>query len=572
MIKNYIENFATLLKQEINLELQNIIKLIEIPPENISWDLAFPCFVLSKILKKSPNIIAKELAEKLGKSTEAIGPYINIHIDNAILAKEVITTVLTEKENFWRWKTKSKTILIESPGPNTNKPLHLWHVRNLLLGNAIEEILKFYGFDTKRVDIINDRGIHICKSMLAYKKFGNNQKPNKKTDHFVGDRYVEYNKQLKNHPELEKETKQMLIDRENEEPETRTLRKKMNKRALEWIAQTYKRYWTTIQKAYFESEYYLKGKQKVLEEFKKWTFKKNETRWDIVFSSQNNHRGEKTVLRSDGTSIYSTNDIWVIQGRYEDFKMDKMIYVVWSEQEDYFKVLFEIFQAIGYPFAKNCHHLSYGMISLTTWKMKSREGTVVDADNLANKMHKEAKILLQERFPDLQTDELEYRAEAIAMSAIKFYIIKYDVNKNFIFDPKDSLKFDGETWPYLQYTYARTCSIINKINNWKQQKTNINNLDFELLTNNEEKNLLLKIAEFHQTIKKSANDYKPNNIARFTLELAKLFNNYYQKHKISQENKINKPLEEVRLSLVNSIKIVLKTSLNLLGIKALEMM
>jgi len=573
MINTYKKEFSKLLNSQItDFFIENYEKDIEITPDNISWDLGFPCFNLSKIFKKSPTVIAIELANTLKNqktnefaSFEAVWPYINAHIETNNLAKKILIEVLSQKENFWKWSQKNKLILVESPWPNTNKPLHLWHVRNLLLWNSIVNILKFAGYETQRVDIINNRWIHICKSMLAYQKFWNNKQPDKKSDHFVGDRYVEYSKKLDKHPELEQETQEMLIKRENGDQETIQLRQTMNQRAIDWITQTYKRYGTTIDKAYYENDYYIKWKLKVEEEFKKWIFQKDD-KWNIIFESKNEHLWQKTVLRADWTSIYSTNDIWVAQWRFEDFNMDKMVYIVWNEQEDYFKVLFEIFEAIWYPFAQNCFHLSYWMISLTSGKMKSREWTVIDADNLADEMQQEAKKIIQDRFPEIPNQELETKSESIALWAIKFFIIKYDVWKNFVFDPKESLSFEWETWPYLQYTYARINSILKKT---KNTEFTIENLDFSLLQESEEKKLLLKISEFSEIIQKSAEELKPNLVARFALELAKNFNQYYQKHKIIQENK---ELELIRVLLIKSTSIVLENCLKLMWISILKEM
>jgi len=350
MIKKYIEAFAKLLDQEISeLWYEGILKLIEIPPENISGDFGFPCFGLAKILKKWPLVIASELVESLQiecqkidffSHLEAVGAYINVHVNFAVLAENVLVRVFEEKGNYGRGEKKWKIILVESPGPNTNKPLHLGHVRNLLLGNAVEIISKFAGYDVKRVDIVNDRGIHICKSMLAYQQFGNNKQPDKKSDHFVGDWYVKYAEEVKKYSDLETQIREMLLKWEDGDEEVRKLWKKMNAWALEWIAETYKRYGTQIDKAYLESDYYLKGKEKVLEAFGKWIFVKNE-KWNIVFCSKDENLGDKTVLRSDWTSIYSTNDIGVAQWRFEDFAMDKMIYVVANEQADYFNILLQ---------------------------------------------------------------------------------------------------------------------------------------------------------------------------------------------------------------------------------------
>jgi len=580
MLDNYKKEYAILLGSLIpEFAFEELIGLIELAPDNIEGDLAFPCFRLSKGRKKWPAEIAWNIFGSLTSWNIQFGDmfsgvvvvwwYVNIKLNSDFLSRDVLNNVLKNKSNFWRWSDKWKTILVESPWPNTNKPLHLGHVRNLLLWNTIENVLDFAGYDVKRVDIVNDRGIHICKSMLAYKLFGENTEPDKKTDHFVWDRYVRYANEIKSNPDLEWEVRQMLLDWENWDKETIDLWRKMNNRAILWINKTYKRYWTKIDKAYFESDYYLKWKEKVLDALNKWIFDKNE-KWDIVFHSKNEHLWDKVVLRADWTSIYSTNDIWVIQWRFDDFLMDEMVYVVWSEQADYFSVLFEIFDALWYPFAKDCLHLSYGMISLPSWKMKSREWTVVDADNLADEMHEEAKNILEERSPDLVDSEVEIKAEAIAMSAIKFFIIRYDVGKNFVFDPKESLSFEWDTGPYLQYTFARANNLLKRgIDAWLEiynsDITFVDNYEVNQLEHKKKK----KLSEFPWIVEKSAMEYKPNLIARFVLDLARLFNHYYQEHKILQWDP---SLQNIRIKYVEAVGQVLENWLKLIWIDVIDKM
>ena len=586
MISQYKKYFSELLSKFLpELSQEEILSMIEIPPTDVPWDLAFPCFKLSKLLKKSPNEIALTQFEELknGKlknesdlfnffeKFEGLGWYVNAFINVESITKEVLSQILDLKENYGRGEKKNEVIVVESPGPNTNKPLHIWHIRNILLWNSLLEILKFAWFDTKRVDIINDRGIHICKSMLAYQKFWNWSEPDKKSDHFVGDRYVRYAKELENHPEMEKEIVEMLQKREKWDEETMNLRKKMNDRAINWQQVTYKRFGAVIDKAYFESDHYLHWKDLVLDFFNKWIFFKDE-KWNLVFQSKEESLGTKAVLRSDWTSIYSTQDIWLAKLRYDDFHMDRMIYVVWNEQIEYFKVLFEIFHSLGFKFAEKCHHMAYGMISVPWWKMKSREGTVVDADDLADEIRDIARQELKSRYSDISAQELEVKSESIALWAIKFFMLKYEVNKWFIFDKNESLSFEGETWPYLQYSYARCFSIIEKWKNGRIEEWK--SIDFNLdhnyhLKEQEEKNLIICLGQFAEVVQLSAEQYKPNLIARYLLELAKLFNNFYQKHKVfcDDEN-----LQNARLILVECVRQVLKNWLSLLGIDTPEKM
>jgi arginyl-tRNA synthetase len=441
--------------------------------------------VLAKELKQSPMQIAQNLAIVLREwiwesgifEIVATGPYVNFMMNRSALGSTLIQQIQQEQYFYWKWEAKGELILVESPGPNTNKPLHLGHVRNLLLGNSVADILEFAGYNVKKVDIVNDRGVHICKSMLAYQKLGNGVQPNKKSDHYVWDRYVAYDAWLADHPERESEIKEMLIARENGDKEVRNLWKQMNKWCLDGHQTTYMRYGTVIDKTYLESDHYLAGKQLVMDGLEQWLFRRND-KGNVVADLSASGGAEKVLLRSDDTSIYITQDLALGQIRYQDYHMDRMIYVVGSEQDEHFKSLFQLFNLLGYSFANKCYHLSYGMISLPDGKMKSRTGNVVDADNLADDMYIKCTELLVERHADLDHTEVARRAEIIAMAAIKLFILKYDAKKNFVFDKENSLAFDGETGPYVLYTYARAKTILNKSDigsKWVQNGFKISN-------------------------------------------------------------------------------------------------
>ncbi len=540
-------------------------------------DFALPCFQFAKQLQKSPNIIAQEIADQLSPTDhiakiEALGPYVNITFHSNVVAKQVIQDVIDKGERYGAGETKNEKMIVESPWPNTNKPLHLGHVRNMLLGNSLSSIAEFAWYDVSKVDIVNDRGVHICKSMLAYEKLGNNAEPDKKSDHYVGDWYVAYDQWIKwDHPKWEEEIQDMLVKREDGDEYVRALRLKMRDRALDGMRETYERYGCHIEKAYFESDHYLKWKKIVEDGLDSGLFTKNE-RWNIIFEDP--EIGEKVLMRSDGTAIYITQDIALGQVRYEDWKMDRMVYVVWNEQSDHFKFLFKIFEALGFEFGKKCHHLSYGMISLPDGKMKSREWNVVDADTLADDMQQTSLKQLQKRYPEDDNQEL---AEHIAMWAIKFFILKYDAKKDFVFDREESLSFDGESGPYLQYTHARISGVLEK---YTSQKTDISkssfkkwemlDVDFGVLNQDSERLLCLHISEFADIVDKAADEYKPSLVARHTLELARMFNTYYQTTKIIDED--NKSLTQARLSLIISVQHVLKNGLKLLWIEAPEKM
>lgn len=541
--------------------------LLEVPQDHTMGDLAFPCFTLAKQFKKSPIQIATDLAAQMEATHPvqkilATGPYLNFFFNASWIAEQVIEQIIKEWVNYGRGNEASERILLESPGPNTNKPLHLGHVRNMLLGNALGNILQFVWHEVITVDIKNDRGIHICKSMLAYQLFGNNELPTKKSDHYVWDRYVRFAQEVEKNPELLEQAQTMLQQREDDDESVRKLWNTMRDWVLEWIAPTYARYWTTIEKSYFESNFYKQWKQVVVDGLKSDLFTTKEN-GNIIYEDET--MGEKVVLRSNGTSIYITQDLALGQIRYEDYTMDRMIYVVGNEQEHHFKFLFSIFNALKLPFAQKCHHLSYGMIELPDGKMKSREWNVIDADTLANEMHELCKSMLTERYPELDANELERRAEIIAMGAIKYLIIKYDATKNFVFDKEQSLRFDWETGPYLQYTYARCSALLAK---WKTLEGS--KIDRSLLTSEKAKQVLLQLGNFQATVSKAAESYQPYLVARYLLDLSQLFNSFYQSERVfNEENLIG---TNTRLMLIRAVQQVMGNGLGLLGIGTLDEM
>ncbi|MBI4170982.1 MAG: arginine--tRNA ligase [Candidatus Aenigmarchaeota archaeon] len=533
---------------------------LELPPSGIA-DLALPCFALAKEQKRAPQDIAKEIAAKikiprdsLVQKVEANGPYVNFFINYAVFMPVVLKAAV--KPSYGYGKKKKEKVMIESPGPNTNKPLHLGHIRNMAIGMSLSNMLKFAGYKTINVDIINDRGIHICKSMLAYQKFGKGKSPDKKPDHFVGDFYVLFARELEGKPGVEEELRQALVDWENNDTKTRALWKKMNSWAVKGMKETYDRFGMHIDKAYYESEHYLDGKKIALAGVKTGVFKKDAD-GNVIADLENHGLGKRVILRPDGTAVYLTQDIALAIKRYKDFRMNNMIYVVGAEQIDHFRALFKIFDILGHPFAKNCYHLAYGMVNLPEGKMKSREGTVVDADDLMNEMHKLAADEIKQRDPKISKKELEKRAEKIGLAAIKYYILKFDALKVITYDPKVSIEFEGDTGPYLLYTYARCKSIMRKA----KIKPKAGSLG------KEEEGLIKKISMFSEVVNQAARDYKPHVVANYAFELAAIFNEYYHAVKVVGSDK-----ESGRLALVGAIANVLKTCLDLMGIEALEKM
>ncbi len=558
-MNDFEKEIIKILKKETKLKEINL----EIPKQEFG-DYAFPCFVLAKTLKKNPNEIAQDLAKKIKLSNlinkvEVKGPYLNFFCDKGKLADDVIKDVLKQKDKYGSQKEK-KTVLVESPGPNTNKPLHLGHLRNMSLGISLSNIYKFIGCNVKDVDIINDRGIHICKSMLAYKKWGKGKKPNKKSDHFVGDYYVLFAQKVRENPKLEQEAQELLEKWENGDKEARELSKKMNKWAVDGMFETYKRFGRNIEKSYYESDTYLKGKKIVMDGLKKGIFEKDDG--SIVVDLENEKLGKKVLIRANGTAVYITQDMALAGIRYKDYKMDKMIYVVGNEQIYHFKVLFELFKMLKFSFAKNCFHLAYGMVNLPEGKMKSREGKVVDADDLMDEMIELAKKEILKRHKGLSQKEIDKRSEQIGLGAIKFYILKHDPMKDMMYNPEESIKFEGETGPYAQYAHTRISSILSK------GKVPVK-VDYSLLKDELELKLISLLSKFPDKVDEAANNYKPSLIATYLIELSQTFNSFYVKLPVL---KAEKDVREARLSLIMCVKQVLKNGLNLLGIEAPDRM
>ncbi len=549
-----------------DLKTSEIDALLEIPPSQEMGDFAFPCFSLAKSMKKAPNMIAQELAQKIGsdniiKEVRSVGPYLNFFVNKEMMAEKVLKVIFKDKD-YGKCKPNKKVVLVESPGPNTNKPLHLGHLRNLILGHSILHIFGFNGYETHLVDVVNDRGVHICKSMLAYKKWNKKKEPDKKSDHFVGDMYVLYSKHQTE--ETEKEIRVMLKKWEEGDPETIALWKKMRKWCLDGFKETYKKFKFLHEKQYFESNTYKGGKEIVQEGLKTGIFEKDDD--GSVFIDLNKFKLDKKILqRSDGTAVYMTQDLFMASERYKDYKMDKMTYVVGSEQIYHFNVLFKVFELLKRPFTKGCHHLAYGMVNLPEGKMKSREGTVVDTDDLLDEMIGLAKVEIKKRSPKISAKEMDDRAYKIAMGALRFFILKMDPYKDMVYDPKESISFEGETGPYVQYAYARICSIFRKYGEKVDDK-----VDYGLLKTNEEAKIIKLLEDYPLKVKEAAEHYKPSLIARYLLDLAQAFNEYYHSQRILQAE--SEELVKARLFLIDCIKQVLKSGLALLVIEAPEEM
>jgi len=546
------------------MPVSEVESLLEVPPKSELGDYAFPCFGLAKTMKKNPMVIAEDLAEKLRKklpkevsNVDFKGAYVNFFVDKKILAEGVLKAA---GKNVKGKKKTGKKIMIEFPSPNTNKPLHLGHVRNMAIGESVSRILDFCGGKVIRTNLNQDRGVHICKSMVAYDKFGKGKTPESegvKSDHFVGDYYVKFNQEAKKDEKLEEVAQECLRKWEAGNKETFALWKKMRTWALDGFRETYDLLGINPDKEYSESEIYAEGKEIVAEGLKKKIFKKKKD-GAVYIDLAEEKLGEKIVLRADGTSVYITQDLYLAKKKDEDFGIDGSIYVVGNEQEYHFRVLFSILKKFGFKFADNMHHLSYGMVELPEGKMKSREGKVVDADDLVAETQELAKKGLLSR-GDLSKKELEDRSLKVALAAIRYVMLKQDIRKNMVFNPNEAIAFEGDTGPYLLYSYARASSIIRKVKSKKAVKI-IDLKDAEV-------KLLKKIAFFREVVDRAAQDMSPNLIANYSFELAQMFNEFY--HSCPVLGSIE---EGFRLKLVDAFRVTLKKSLDLLGIEVLEEM
>ncbi len=563
------EKISQILVKFTDLKKEEILNLIEVPPSPELGDYAFPCFVLAKKFKKNPNEIAEELADKILQKKDQrkeiekiqpIGPYLNFFINQEILAENTLKEILAKKDKYGSQNNKQK-IIIESPGPNTNKPLHIGHVRNIVLAQSLQQILKFSGNDVKLVDIINDRGAHICKSMIAYQKFGKGNSPEKakqKPDHFVGDYYVKFAKEAEKNPALKEEVQLCLEKWEAGDKDVLALWKKMNDWALKGLRETYKKLNLVIDRSYYESEIYKGGKKIILDALKNGYAKRKQD--GAVFVDLGNPLGEKILLRANGTSVYITQDIYLAVLRKKESNFDRAIYVVANEQDYHFKVLFKILKELGYNWADKLYHLSYGMVNLESGKMKSREGNVIDADDLIEEIKALTLHEIENRYKNLSKKEKEKRANAILFAAIRYYLLKIDKTKDILFMPEAAISFEGNTGPYLLYSYARAKSILRKAN-YKKSAYKVSDVT------DKEKLLIKTIANFSEVVSQAYQNLAPNLITNYAHQLCQQFNELYHSEKI-----IGSENQDFKLALVSAFSQVLKNSLALLKIETLEEM
>ncbi|MBA7648299.1 Arginine--tRNA ligase [subsurface metagenome] len=467
---------------------------------------------------------------------------------------------------------QQKRIVVEFSCPNTNKPLHLGHLRNDAVGMSIAQILAASGAEVRRVNLINDRGIHICKSMLAYQKFGQQITPELaglKGDHLVGDFYVRFDKWAKTFPGAEEEARQMLKNWEEGDPELKELWKRLNNWTTSGIEETYRKTGVDFDQVYFESDTYLLGRQEVLKGLKKGIFYR-EGDGSVWVDLTERQLDKKVLLRSDGTSLYLTQDIGTALQRYKDWPFDQMIYVVAAEQKYHFKVLFQVLELLGFDWADSLHHLAYGMVNLPEGKMKSREGTVVDADPLLAELENLAKEEIRERGRVSEIDNLDETAEKIALGALNYYLLQASPYKDMIFDPRESISFSGNTGPYLQYTGARIISLLRKFEQRRQQQFQDGKMRPELLEGADDWEIIKLLASFPETVLLSASGLNPALISGYLFDLSKSFSHYYQEHPVLHNQ--DSDLVVSRISLARAVLRVLQNGCRLIGVPILAKM
>ena len=603
IIFNAVKEFYNQKGIEADADLQNKI-VVQSAPNPEMGDLGAPMFVFAKALRMAPPQIAAEVA-KIAQSDAAgtslgqvmaVGPYVNIKLDKAGAAFPILDAVAKQKDTYGSLNQQGKKplegrrVMIEFSSPNTNKPLHLGHVRNDALGESVSRILKAAGADVFKVDLINNRGVHICKSMLAYKLFheANGDTPESlgmKGDHFVGQCYVEFDKYLKGekdkpetaHPEANQMAEDMLIKWEAGDPEVHALWEKMNGWTFDGMMATYKRTGISFDKYYFESETYLKGKDEIMKGLEKGVFFKAEDGsvridvTDVVGKGKDGNNQEKVLLRKDGTSVYITQDIGTAISRHNDWAFNQLVYVVASEQNYHFKVLFHILKKLGFDWADKLFHLSYGMVNLPSGRMKSREGTVVDADNLIDSLHADALAAIKERGRDSEVGDADEVAEKVALGALHYYILQATPIKDMLFNPAESLSFNGNTGPYLQYMGARINSILGKAAE-TGLAVDSSEAAVSLLTSEDEWALIKQLGDYPVVVEKAAENLDPSGVAAYCYETAKLFSKFYQNCPIVSAASENAQLAGARLFLAECTLQVLKNGMNLVLVPYLEKM
>jgi len=553
-------------------------------------NLTLVVFPFVKAAKKSPEQTGQEIGEYLVQNCDAISKFnvvkgfLNLSIADSAWLTLLADIDADEHYGHRHVDENSPLVMIEYSSPNTNKPLHLGHVRNNLLGWSLAQIMQANGNKVVKTNIVNDRGIHICKSMLAWQKWGNGETPEtsgKKGDHLIGDYYVAFDKHYreeikelmaqgmdeetaKQEAPLMKEAHEMLVKWEQNDPEVRALWEKMNNWVYAGFDETYKKMGVSFDKIYYESQTYLKGKAKVEEGLAKGLFERHEDN-SVWADLTNEGLDKKLLLRSDGTSVYMTQDIGTAEMRFQDYPIDKMIYVVGNEQNYHFQVLSILLDRLGFKWGKELVHFSYGMVELPNGKMKSREGTVVDADDLMQLMVDDARRVSDEagKNVDMTEEEKQEIARIVGMGALKYFILKVDARKNMLFNPEESIDFNGNTGPFIQYTHARIRSILRKA-------PSMTSLSSTTSLSSKEVELIQKMSEYGAAVEQAGKDYSPSGIANYCYELTKVFNQFYHDYSILNEEDEQK--KQTRLVIARNVAKILKNGMGLLGIEVPERM
>ena len=591
VVDNIIRNVVRAVEALYSHELPTQQIQIQKTKKEFEGDLTLVVFPLLKVTKKSPEQSAEEIGKWLLDNSEVTSSYnvvkgfLNLSIKDEVWLTQF--NVWAKNEHFGKSTSSTgKTFMVEYSSPNTNKPLHLGHLRNNFLGYSVAEILKANGHEVYKTQIINDRGIHICKSMLAWQIFGNNETPEStgmKGDHLIGKYYVAFDKEYKKQiaalvedgmdskdaereAKIFKDAQAMLLKWEARDPDVYALWETMNAWVYEGFEATYKEMGVDFDKLYYESNTYILGKDVVEKGLADNHFYKKED--GSVWCDLSSHKmDDKLLLRADGTSVYMTQDLGTAIERFKDYpNLSGLIYTVGNEQNHHFNVLFTILKKIGYSWAEGCYHLSYGMVDLPTGRMKSREGTVVDADELMKSVIEDAKEMTQERghldgLSDSTKDELY---KTIGLGGLKYYLLKVDPKKGMQFNPEESVDLNGNTGPFIQYTYARIQSILRKVETFSKVS------ETDLLLEPMEKTLLKDLSEFPSAIEEAGKSYSPAIIANYTYELVKNYNSFYQSLSIIKEQDANK--KAFRIALSYKVGTVIKLSMTLLGVNVPERM
>lgn len=592
-------NSEQFISQRVALAIESLYgatdcqQMIQIQPtrKEFEGDLTVVVFPLLRISKKSPEITAQEIGEAIKASTPEVSSFNVIkgflNIKLSPLYWSSVINGINDDENFGQLPATGKRVMVEFSSPNTNKPLHLGHIRNNLLGWSVSQLLKANGHEVIRVNLVNDRGIHICKSMLAWLKTGNGVTPEssgKKGDHLVGDYYVAYNnlfvkevkeimaatgvskEEAEKQSTIQKEAQEMLFKWENGDPEVNALWRKMNGWVYDGFDITYNNLGISFDKTYYESQTYLLGKALVQGGLERGIFETHED-GSVWCNLTADGLDEKLLLRSDGTSVYMTQDLGTANQRYDEYQFDEHIYVVGNEQNYHFQVLKLILKKLGFEWSDSIYHMSYGMVELPEGKMKSREGTVVDADDLLEQMYSTAKetSLALGKIDNLTEEEQDKLFRMISLGALKYFIIKVDPKKTMLFDPKESIDFNGNTGPFIQYTHARIKSILRKA---KDMGCEVSHAGNQL--SDKEIELIKLISAYPDKVREGGDLHSPAIIANYAYDLAKEFNQYYHITPILKEE--NSELIGQRLMLISIVADVLTKAMAILGIELPERM